>query len=205
VALAWINIVVHIVALAFAAVAMRPGSPSVPLDERMAYLAGHPAGWTIGWATWMACAAFDVALIAQLHARAPRRTRLGLAAILAAAIGAITDISCEVAHVAFLPRIAALASPAEPQNFLDLESMLWWTGAVIANPLYAVGVVLVTYALRPPTHVIALAWATLAAALAMAATVRWPALFEPASGVTIAVFVAWVFTATRASLAPRTA
>lgn len=200
VALAWINIAVHIVALAFAAVFMRPGSPSVPLEDRMAYLAGNPPGWTIGWATWMACAILDVALLAQLNARAPRHSRLGLAGIVAALIGAITDISCEVAHIWILPRIAALDSV---DNFVGLERTLWWTGAIVANPLYAVGVVLVTMALVPPKHVVALAWATLAAALIMAVTVPWPHLFEPASGLTIVIFIAWVFTAARASLERR--
>ena len=38
-ALAWLNVFLHLVALALAAVGMRPGSPLVPLHERLSYLA----------------------------------------------------------------------------------------------------------------------------------------------------------------------
>src|SRR5947209_7278642 len=42
VALAWLNVAVHVAGLALAAVGIRPGSPAVPLEERLDYLAGAP-------------------------------------------------------------------------------------------------------------------------------------------------------------------
>src|SRR5689334_20194044 len=43
--LAWWNVGLHLLGLVLAALAMAPGTPLVPLDERLAYLAAAPPGW----------------------------------------------------------------------------------------------------------------------------------------------------------------
>ena len=45
--LAMANIALHTLGLAAAALWMRPGSPGVPLADRLAYLADRPLGWSI--------------------------------------------------------------------------------------------------------------------------------------------------------------
>jgi hypothetical protein len=64
--LAWTNVIAHAIALVFAALGMRPGSPLVELPERTAHLARFPAGWSLGWTTWMLCAMVLVAFFVVL-------------------------------------------------------------------------------------------------------------------------------------------
>src|SRR5262245_12671558 len=61
--LAAVNVALHAVGLAAAAVGMRPGTPLAPLPERLDYLAAAPVGWTGGWAVWVLCAAVLVAFV----------------------------------------------------------------------------------------------------------------------------------------------
>ena len=67
--LAWANVVLHVGALVGAAVGMRPGSPLVPLDERLEYLAAAPLAWTLAWIAWMLCALALIAFLAAVTAR----------------------------------------------------------------------------------------------------------------------------------------
>src|ERR1700712_2330757 len=69
--LAWANVALHGAGLAVAWYGMRPGSLAVPLAERMAYLAGRPAGWIGGWGIWMICTILLVSFMAVLRSRLP--------------------------------------------------------------------------------------------------------------------------------------
>src|SRR5574341_2366869 len=63
---AWLNVGAHAIGLVFAVLGMRPGTPLVPLEQRMAYLASFPAGWSLGWGVWMISALTLFAFLAVL-------------------------------------------------------------------------------------------------------------------------------------------
>src|SRR5205085_1451067 len=60
-ALAWLNVALHVAGLAFAAFGMRSDVVGEKLDE---YISSSPLGWTLGWATWMLCAVALVSFLA---------------------------------------------------------------------------------------------------------------------------------------------
>jgi hypothetical protein len=138
--LAWLNIVLHGLGLVFAAVALGPGSPLAPAAERTAYLAARPWGWALGWATWMLCALALVAFLEALlpHLDPPKREGAILAVVLAAA-GAAVDLLCDTLFIVLLP---TLARDGPTPLFLAFERTLGAGGAVVANGLYSLAVLL---------------------------------------------------------------
>src|SRR3712207_2966185 len=112
---------------------MRPGSPLVPLAERMAYLAGRPAGWTLGWSARMACSLLLVACLAVLRAVLPGRPVASRLARLLTAAGMVVDLACDLVQIAYLPRVAATP---EVGFFRYLEGLAFTGGATVANGLY---------------------------------------------------------------------
>ena len=208
VTLAALNIAIHITAMAFAALGMRPGTPAIPLAERMAFLATSPPGWTVGWGAWMLCAVIDVAFIAALAACDARRsplTTLGLAVV---AAGAAIDLTWDTIHITVLPLIAA-TRPRPDALFLAVERAAWACGAVVANAFYSIATLLVTWALRAgglvPAASLWLAAATFASSMLMvvAGFTGVPRQLELASVPTIFFFVLWTALTARA-LARRT-
>jgi hypothetical protein len=141
--LAWLNVLLHIVGLVLAAIGMQPGSPLVPLDERMAYLATVPFGWTAGWLTWMACAlaliTFLFGLTGQLED--DRLARLALAIAL---VGLGFDLFCDSIYLLVFPELASRG----PALFLTVERITGIGSLVIANGAYSVSILLITLALR---------------------------------------------------------
>src|SRR5437879_786518 len=105
VTLAWLNVLVHLVALVLAAIGMQPGSPLVPLDERMTYLAGAPIGWRAGWSAWMLCALALIAFLAALTARL--QDRLPRLALNVALVGLGFDLFCDSIYVLVFPELAS--------------------------------------------------------------------------------------------------
>ena len=171
---------------------MRPGSPLVPLTERMAYLAGRPAGWTWGWGTWMACALLLVAYMIVLRAQIPGRSVLASLAVLLTAAGMLVDLLCDLVQIVFLPRAAG--SP-EIGVFLYLERLAFTGGATVANGLYTTGVLLMTLCLRRRVGAPAL-WAGFGTAIAgyamaLAGLLPSPRLLEAATGPTILLYSVW--------------
>ena len=141
--LAWLNVVLHGLGLVFAAVALGPGSPLAPLSERTAYLAERPWGWSFGWTTWMLCA---LALVAFLAALVPRldpakREAAALTVVLSAA-GAAVDLLCDTLFIVLLP---VLARDGPTPLFLAFERALGAGGAVVANGLYSLSVLLAVW------------------------------------------------------------
>lgn len=198
--LLWTNIGVHVAALAFAALGMRPGTPAIPLAERMAFLATAPPGWTLGWGLWMGCAVANLAFIAALASRAPRTAPLAALAVPLAVAGAAVDLIWDTVHIVVLPLLAAQGADAA-DTFLAVERMAWAVGAIVANGFYSTATLLVTLALAAagliPERARRLGVATFGLGLLMcvAGFTGVPFHLEAVSGPTILVFCAWNYTA----------
>jgi hypothetical protein len=145
--LAWLNVVVHILGLILAAVAMRPGSPLVPLRDRLDYLAQAPPLWTCAWATWMICAAALIAFLAALTYRLGVEARLAQLGLMIVVAGGGFDLFCDSIYILVFPKLAA--SPAlQEASFLMIERVTGIASLVIANGAYAVGILLIVTAMR---------------------------------------------------------
>jgi hypothetical protein len=151
--LAWLNIVLHVAGLALAAVGIRPGSPLVPVEERLDYLQGSHVSWTLAWITWMFCAAGLIAFLAtltqHLHERAGSvsdrsRAQLGL---MIAVTGFGFDLFCDSVYLLVFPALASWQHPPEAL-FLTVERLTGIASMVIANGAYSLGILLFTVALR---------------------------------------------------------
>lgn len=189
-ALAWANVAVHSVGVAVAWYGMRPGSIAAPLAERMAYLAGRPAGWIGGWGVWMICTVLLVSFIAVLRSRLPAPTPAADLALAFTAAGMAVDLLCDVIQMQALPMAAANPGPA----FLLLERIAFTGGATVANGLYTAGVVLMTLCLRRATVAARFAgWATgiSGAVMVLSGLILSPALLVASTGPTIGFYSLW--------------
>jgi hypothetical protein len=111
--LAWLNVCLHIAGLALAAIGMRPGTPLVPLPERLSYLATAPLGWALGWAIWMSCAVLLIAFLAALTWRLRERGELARLGLTVAVAGAAFDLFCDAVYLLVFPMIASWRPPPE--------------------------------------------------------------------------------------------
>jgi hypothetical protein len=162
-AVALAGALLHLLGLAFALFALRPGTPAAPLLERLAYLARRPAAWVAGWLVWIVCAAALVAFVALL-ARVRPSSWTGWAVRLAAA-GAVLDVVCDLVYALVLPGRAA----GEVAAFLRLERALAVASLTGANGLYTIAILAATLGL-PREWVLAraLGFATSAGGLLLA-------------------------------------
>jgi hypothetical protein len=192
--LAMVNIGLHAVGLIFAKQGMRPGSPLVPVAERMAYLAGRPAGWVWGWGIWMACSLLLVAYVAALRSRLPGRSFAADLALTLAAAGMGVDLLCDVIQIRGLP--LAAASGSEPL-FLALEALAFTAGLTVANGLYTAAVLLLTLRLggvvRPETRIFGFGTVVFGTAMAVAGVIPSPGLVEITTGPTIVLYCIWTY------------
>jgi len=190
--LAWGNVVLHGAGLVFALFGMRPGSPLVPLPERMAYLAGHPSGWTWGWGVWMVCSLLLLGYVAVLRGCLPGPAADLALALTAAGMG--VDLLCDVIQIRGLP----LATASEPL-FLSLEAVAFTGGATVANGLYTSAVLILTLGLRLGTGARLAGFATVVfgAAMAVGGMIPSPRLLELASGPTIGFYSLWTILVAR--------
>jgi hypothetical protein len=145
--LAWLNVLLHVLALALAAVGMRPGSPLVSLPERLTYLGGAPAGWTLGWVCWMLCTLVLVAFLALLPGRLGGDTDLARLGVVIAVVGAGFDLFCDSVYILVLPMLAS-RQPTPESLFLTVEKVTGIGSLVIANGAYSVAILLVSAAMR---------------------------------------------------------
>jgi hypothetical protein len=190
-ALAWANVALHGMGVAVAWFGMRPGSLAAPLAERMAYLAGRPAGWIGGWGIWMICALLLVSFMAVLRSRLPAPSPAANLALAFAAAGMAVDLLCDVIQMQALPMAAA---GPQVTLFLALERIAFTGGATVANGLYTAGVVLMTICLRKATVATHLAgWATgvSGAVMVLSGLVLSPALLVASTGPTIGFYSLW--------------
>ena len=197
--LAWGNVFLHGVGLVLALFGMRPGSPLVPLPERMAYLAGHPAGWSWGWGVWMICSLLLLGYVAALRGCLPGRSLAADLALTLTAAGMGVDLLCDVVQIRGLP----LATASEPL-FLSLEALAFTGGATVANGLYTAAVLIFTLSLRigPGARLAGFATVVFGAAMAVAGMIPSPRLLELATGPTIGFYSLWTILTAR-GLIPR--
>jgi hypothetical protein len=146
--LAWLNVVLHVAGLAFAALGMAPGTPLAGLDERVHYLATYPLGWSLGWGTWMLCTLALIAFLAALARHLPEDRDTARLGIILAAVGGGVDLLCDVVYIRVLPLIAARYGPSAELLFLTVERLAMAGGAIVANGLYSIGTLLLTLCLR---------------------------------------------------------
>jgi hypothetical protein len=192
--LAWGNVVLHGVGLVLALFGMRPGSPLVPLPERMEYLAGHPAAWSWGWGVWMICSLLLLGYVAALRGCLPGRSPAADLALTLTAAGMGVDLLCDVVQIRGLP----LATASEPL-FVSLEAVVFTGGATVANGLYTAAVLIFTLTLRvgPGARLAGFATVVFGAAMAVAGTIPSPRLLELATGPTIGFYSLWTLLVAR--------
>jgi hypothetical protein len=202
--LAWANVGLHAVALALAAVGMRPGTPLAPLPERLEYLAGSPAAWVLGWASWMLCAVLLLALLAAVTFRVEEGKReLARLGLTVAVVGAGFDLLCDTVSILVFPMLASWRPPPE-QLFLAVEKVTGIASLVIANGYYSVAILVLSTALRGRPGVspslTGLGYAVGVAGLARAAAgfTGSPRHAEWATPPTIGLFCLWAVLIARA-------
>ena len=197
---AWTNVGLHLMGLALAIVALRPGTPLVPAAERVAYLAQRPLGWSLGWAAWMLCALVLVAFLAVLAHVVPEAGAVLGPALMLASAGAAVDLVCDTLYITVLPGLAADGATA---LFFTVERALGAGGVVVANGLYTVATLLATLGLRSrpavPALVLWLGYATFAGGMLMVAAgfTGDPQHLPLATGVTIVPYMAWTVAVAR--------
>jgi hypothetical protein len=145
--LAWLNVFLHVLAMVLTAFGMRPGSPLVPLDERLDYLAGMPAGWTLAWVAWILCALALIAFLAILTHSLAEHARLAQLGLMIAVVGAGFDLCCDSIYLLVFPMLASWQPSAEAL-FLTVERVTGIVSLVIANGAYSIGILLLTLVLR---------------------------------------------------------
>ena len=198
---AWLNVGLHLVGLALAIVALRPGTPLVPAAERVAYLAERPLAWSMGWAAWMLCALALVAFLAVLAHVVPESAAVLGPAVMLASAGAAVDLACDTLYIAVLP---GLAAGGPTPLFFVVERALGAGGVVVANGLYTVATLLATLGLRArpavPFPVLWLGYATFAGGMLMvtAGFTGDPQHLQLATGATILPYMAWTLGVARA-------
>jgi hypothetical protein len=182
-------VVLHVAGLVLALVGMRPGTPSAPEADRMAYLAGRPIGWTLGWAVWALCALALLWFMTLLSEYRPSTgSRLALALTTA---GVAVDLTCDAWYATVLPE---LATPVYETPFLIVERLVGVASLAAANGLYSTGVLVAAATLeRVPK---AATWLGCAAgisglALAAAGLAGSPTAIEVCTGPTVGFFMAW--------------
>ena len=198
---AGLSVGLHLGGLALAVAALRPGTPLVPMAERVAYLAERPLGWTLGWAAWMLCALALVAFLAVLAHVVPEASTVLRTAVMLASAGAAVDLVCDTLYITVLPGLAA-AGPTP--LFLTVERALGAGGVVVANGLYTIATLLAALGLRArpemPPVVTWLGYATFAGGMLMVAAgfTGDPRHLELATGAAILPYMAWTLGVARA-------
>jgi hypothetical protein len=195
------NVVAHLLGLAAAGVGMRPGSPLVSLEDRMAYLAGAPLAWSLAWGVWMVCALALVAFLALAARRLGPQSELARTAVLLAAAGMAVDLFCEAVQMTVLPLTAALGQSAAGA-FVAWERAAGAGGLVAANGLYSLATLLLALALRggpgaQPARVLGVATFVGGMALVASGFTGDARLAAVATVLTIGCYCAWVVAVTR--------
>lgn len=200
--LAWLNVIAHALGLAFAAVAMSPGSPIVPLESRVQYLASKPLGWTLGWSTWMACAVLLILFLVVVYRRLGVTSTLAQIGLSIAIVGAAFDLLCDAVYIYVLPMVAA-SKPFPEQLFLAVERSTGIGSLLIANGAYSVALALYSAALHERglnRLAVWLGYAVAGAGLTLAGAAFTNSMVHAqwATVLTMGLFAAWVLVVARA-------
>jgi hypothetical protein len=148
-------------------VLLKPGLP-VPgslLPDRLGYIRGHPGLWRGGWILWHAAAISLVLLLFVLAERFRRHApvRATIAEIVSV-VGLAADLAAEAIAMGVTPVLGL-------EHFLLLESIAGVLTGYLANGLYTVAGVLLTWAgaRELPRAVVALGIAVWSAGLCLSA------------------------------------
>jgi hypothetical protein len=182
---AWLNVLVHAAGLGMALL-MRPGTPLVPLAERMSFLAAGPLGWRLGWAVWalaaLALLAYFIILSEYLESIVRRAALVCVAAAIA------VDLGCDAMQIVVLP----LAAGGDAHLFLLVERAVGLGGTLVANGLYTLAAVIVTFRLRRPIdRVLGAALGAAGAAMCVGGLLDVPRIIEISTGPTIILYCGW--------------
>lgn len=190
--LAWLNVALHTLGLAFAALGMHPGTAAVSLPERMVYLAGRPLGWTLGWGVWVLCMVAMVAFAAALASRPNPRPNLARFAAVVALVAGSFDLLGDSLFILVLPSIAELQPPPE-RMFLVVEQAIGIESLVVANTLYALSTLLMAFAVRGDrlSRAVAIGVFVFGLVLSAAPFTGSVAQIELATGLTIGLYGVW--------------
>jgi hypothetical protein len=188
---AWINLILHLAGLGLALL-MRPGTGMIPLAERMQFLAGGPLGWKLGWSMWMLCA---LALGLFFVVLSPHLSPLIRRAALLCATAAITvDLFCDAAQIVLLP----LAARGETAPFLLWERVIGLGGTLIANGLYTLGALIVTFSIDDKrVRGLGLVLGLAGGAMCVGGVLDVPRVIELSTGPTIVVYCVWAMVLAR--------
>ncbi|HEY4565026.1 MAG TPA: hypothetical protein VIJ36_18730 [Thermoanaerobaculia bacterium] len=190
-ALAWANVALHGAGLVAAWLWMRPGSVVSPLAERIAYLAGRPLGWTLGWGLWMLCTLLLVAYMAALRLLVPGRSLAAQLALVFTAAGMAIDLLADAVQIQVLPLAARSGQPL----FLAFERLALTGGATVANGLYTAGVLLMASALGSligrPARLAGAATVASGAVMTLSGLLPSPVLLAASTGPTIGFYCLW--------------
>lgn len=142
--LSLVNAAMHGIALAAAYFWIQPGSPLVPPEVRLRYLAGSSSTWIAAWATWVASALMMFAFTAALSRRLKHDA--GRVALFIAAAAVALDLSCDAVFIGVFPWLARQPFPAH--IFLTVERVTTVISLGIANTFYSLAVLAQSIALR---------------------------------------------------------
>jgi hypothetical protein len=145
--LAGVNVVLHVVALAFSAFVILPAAQEREVFRRLDYLCDTPLYWILAWLAWLVCIPALLGFL-ELTRRtfAPLR-RQAVIGVRIAFIGAVFDFSCDVLYVIAFPlaaRCAANPTASQRATFLMMEESVALVSLVVAKGLYAVGILLLS-------------------------------------------------------------
>jgi len=190
-ALAWANVALHGAGLAAAWLWMRSGSVVSPLAERIAYLAGRPLSWTLGWGLWMLCTLLLVAYMAALRLFVPGHSLTARLALVFTTAGMVADLLADAVQIQVLPLAARSGQPL----FLAFERLALTAGATVANGLYTAGVLLMTSALGSligrPARLVGAATVASGAVMTLSGLLPSPVLLAASTGPTIGFYCLW--------------
>jgi hypothetical protein len=205
--LAWVNVIVHALALILSVVGLRPGSPLVEVPERLHYLSGHPLAWSLGWGSWMLCTLTLIVFFAALAEHLPEKSGAAPLAVVLSAVGGGIDLFCDVIYITVLPELASVASPPY-STFMAMERASLAGGLIVANGLYALGTLLLTLCFRGQARGRVLLMGTgygvfgFGMVLVVAGFANDPQLAAIGTGPTIILFCLWTVLAARALACP---
>jgi len=145
---------------------------------------------------WAACALALVTFLYALARRLGAEAQWAPLAFALAAAGAAIDLACDATNAAVLPSLAR----GNPGLFLAVERAASVGGALVANGLYALAVLLVSFAWRAPPSVKLLAAGVFVSgvALAVGGAIADARVVAFASAPTIGLYCLWTLAAARA-------
>lgn len=193
--IAFLNVAVHVAALALAAIVFPLSTPLAPLTERRAFLAQQPAEWTIAWSMWMACAMVMVAFAFSAVTRLPHQSATAILGVIVAVAAASIDLCCDVVQLVALPWLAASDSESD---FIAVERITGSISLIVANGLYAISTLLIAVSaarqLRSGRLIGAVGWAVFGFGMLLAAAsfTGVPEHAKYATAPTILAYCLWV-------------